>query len=119
MRTLFLFIILSVILFPAYGQTRDEMMDSFNEGLYFLNRGDYKEAAFYFRKVVDKYPDNANYNFKLGECYMNIPGSEAWLFPVLKKPLNRSCQKKNTIKRILTKNLLPCMPGFTWEMYIA
>ncbi len=99
MRTLIIFTILTVILFSAYGQTRDEMMNTYNEGLYFLNRGDFKEAAFYFRKVVDKYPENANYNFKLGECYMNVPGSEALAIPCLEKAVKQIVPKKKYNKK--------------------
>ncbi len=99
MRTLIIFTILTVMLFPVYGQTRDEMMNTYNEGLYFLNRGDYKEAAFYFRKMVDKYPENANYNFKLGECYMNIPGSEALAVPCLEKAVKQIVPKKKYNKK--------------------
>jgi hypothetical protein len=94
MRTFIFFTILNLMLFPAYGQTRDEMYGAFNEGLYFLNRGDYKEAAFYFRKLVDKYPDNANYNFKLGECYMNMPGSETMAVPCFEKSVKHVVPKK-------------------------
>jgi hypothetical protein len=94
MRTLIVFTILTVMLFPVYGQTREEMMNTYNEGLYFLNRGDYKEAAFYFRKMVDKNPENANYNFKLGECYMNVPGSEALAVPCLEKAVKQIVPKK-------------------------
>jgi hypothetical protein len=99
MRTMIIFTILTVMLFPAYGQTREEMMDTYNEGLYFLNRGDYKEAAFYFRKMVDKYPENANYNFKLGECYMNVPGSEALAVPCLEKAVKQVVPKKKYNKK--------------------
>jgi tetratricopeptide (TPR) repeat protein len=99
MRKFIVFTILTVILFPAFGQTRDEMLGTYNEGLYFLNRGDYKEAAFYFRKIVDKYPENANYNFKLGECYMNTPGSEALAVPCFEKSVKQVVPKKKYNKK--------------------
>jgi tetratricopeptide (TPR) repeat protein len=99
MRTLIIFTFLTVLLFPVYGQTRDELMDTFNEGLYFMNRGDYKEAAFYFRKMTDKYPENANYNFKLGECYMNVPGSEALAVPCFEKAVKQIVPKKKYNKK--------------------
>jgi hypothetical protein len=94
MRTLIVFTILTVMLFPVYSQTRDEMMNTYNEGLYFLNRGDFKEAAFYFRKIVDQFPENANYNFKLGECYMNLPGSESLAVPCFEKAVKQIVPKK-------------------------
>jgi hypothetical protein len=91
--------ILTLILFPAFGQTRDEMMNTYNEGLYFMNRGDYKEAAFYFSRIVEKYPENANYNFKLGECYMNMPGSEALAVPCFEKSVKQIVPKKKYNKK--------------------
>ncbi len=112
MRTLFFFIILFVILFPGLGQTRDEMMDSFNEGLYFSNRGDYKEAAFYFRKLVDKYPDNANYNFKLGECLMNVSGSEALSVPCFEKAVKQIVPKKKYNKKDFDEKSAPLYAWF-------
>ncbi len=112
MRTLFFFVILFVILFPGLGQTRDEMMDSFNEGLYFSNRGDYKEAAFYFRKLVDKYPDNANYNFKLGECLMNVSGSEALSVPCFEKAVKQIVPKKKYNKKDFDEKSAPLYAWF-------
>lgn len=112
MRKLFLFIILFGLLFPAYGQSRDEMMDSFNEGLYFLTRGDFKEAAFYFHKLVDRYPDNANFNFKLGECYMNIPGSEALAVPCLEKAVKQIVPKKKYNKKDFDEKSAPLYAWF-------
>ncbi|MBN1116267.1 MAG: PD40 domain-containing protein [Bacteroidales bacterium] len=48
----------------------------FEEGQYFLLREDYKEALYFFRQLTEIYPENANYNFKAGQCYLNIPGQE-------------------------------------------
>jgi hypothetical protein len=112
MRTFLFLIILFGILLPAYSKPGDEMMDSFNEGLYFFNRGDYKEAAFYFRKVVDKYPDNANYNFKLGECYMNMPGSEALAIPCLEKAVKHIVPKKKYNRKDFNEKSAPLYAWF-------
>ncbi len=48
----------------------------FEEGRFFFQRRDYKEAVYFFKKLAQKYPQNSNYNFKVGECYLNIPGQE-------------------------------------------
>ncbi len=112
MRTFFVFILIAVIVFPVNSQTRDESLESYNEGLYFLNRGDYKEAAFYFRKVVDKYPDNANFNFKLGECYMNIPGSEAMAVPCFEKAVKKVVPKKKYNKKDFNGESAPLYAWF-------
>lgn len=65
----------------------------FQEGEYFFVRGDYSEAAYYFRKLVDGHPENGHYNFKLGECYMNIPGSEIKAIPCFEKATLRTVEK--------------------------
>jgi len=94
MRKWLIIVGIMLALFPSMGQTREETLDSFNEGQYFLNRGDYREAAFYFKKVTEIYPDNANFNFKLGECYMNLPGSESLAVSCLEKAIRHTVNKK-------------------------
>lgn len=74
-------------------QTSDNILESFDEGEYFFNRGDYVEAAYYFKKILEKNPDNANFNFKLGECYLNIPGDEKMAIPYLEKAVRRIVEK--------------------------
>jgi tetratricopeptide (TPR) repeat protein len=85
MRIVLAIILVSISPFSVFAQFTSEVTEQFNEGEYFLNRSDYKEAAFYFRKIVDRYPDNAHFNFKLGECYLNMAGSEALAIPCLEK----------------------------------
>lgn len=99
MRILSVFIIMFVFLSPACGQTNNELVDTYNEGQYFFSRGDYQEAAFYLRKIVDKDPENANFNFKLGECYMNMPGSEAMAIPCFEKAVKHIVPKKKYNKK--------------------
>ncbi|MBN2763430.1 MAG: PD40 domain-containing protein, partial [Bacteroidales bacterium] len=59
----------------------------------FFNRKDFEEAAYYYKKVLAQYPDNANFNFKLGECYLNIPGAESQAVPYLEKAVERTIEK--------------------------
>jgi tetratricopeptide (TPR) repeat protein len=77
-----------------YGQTQDEIIEYFNEGKYFFARKDYQEAAYYFSKLLIKYPDNAHFNFMMGECYLNIPGSEVLAIPYFEKSIIRTVAKK-------------------------
>jgi tetratricopeptide (TPR) repeat protein len=91
---IFLTLFVILISFPTSAQSREEMLEMFSEGQYFLNREDYHEAAFYFSKIVNRYPDNANFNFKLGECYMNLPGSEAMAVPCFEKAVQHTVSKK-------------------------
>jgi tetratricopeptide (TPR) repeat protein len=94
MRMILTLIGIMTCLFPAGSQTREEAMELFSEGQYFLNREDYREAAYYFKKIADLYPDNANFNFKLGECYMNLPGIEAKAVPCFEIAIQHTVAKK-------------------------
>jgi len=93
MRTLLLVILFVPLFGIVNAQSREDIRESFNEGEYFFVRGEYSEAAYYFRKVVDSYPNNSHYNFKLGECYMNIPGSEALAIPCFEKAAANTVEK--------------------------
>src|SRR4030042_98955 len=77
----------------ATAQTKAEIMEYFEDAKYCFDRDDFKEAAYYYKKVVDQYPDNANFNFKLGECYLNIPGSESQAVLYLEKAIKRTTEK--------------------------
>jgi tetratricopeptide (TPR) repeat protein len=65
----------------------------FDEGEYFFNRGDYEEAVFNFLKLMDYQPDNANFNFKIGESYLNIPGKETRAIPYFEKAIKNITDK--------------------------
>jgi len=93
MRTLLLVILFTPIVILVNGQNSEEIKELFDEGKFFFARGDYKEAAYYLRKLVDNKPENAHFNFMLGECYMNIPGEEALAIPFFEKATQQTVAK--------------------------
>ncbi len=101
--------ILLICFFPLslLGQTREELKEYFNEGQFFFNRGDFEDATYYFVKLVEAKPTNANYNFKLGESYLNIPGKEHLAIPYFEKALNNIVPKKRYNKRSFEENAAP------------
>jgi tetratricopeptide (TPR) repeat protein len=99
--------ILVLCITPGYAQTLTDTRDNFNDAEYFFNRGDYKEAAYYYRLVLEKYPDHANFNFKLGECYLNIPGSELQAIECFKKAVIRTVPKNRYRKRDFNETNAP------------
>jgi len=107
MRLLFMLLLASLSLPFLNGQTREEIREFFEEGEYFFSRGDYQEAAYYFRRVIDKYPDNPNYNFKLGECYLNIPGNETLAIPYFEKAVRKTVAKNKYRKKDIEETNAP------------
>lgn len=90
------YLLILVLAFPPgilHAQS-EERIDLFSEGVYFFNRQDYKEASLYFMKLIDADPENCHYNFRMGECYMNMRGSEALAVPYFEKAVERIVAKK-------------------------
>lgn len=88
------------------GQNNDKLKDNFDEGIYFFNRGEYEDAAYDFLQLVKAQPQNANFNFKVGECYLNIPGKEQLAIPYFKVAVqhNLVAKKKYSKKDFNEKN---------------
>lgn len=76
----YLLLLLPLVL-PAR-QTEDPR-ELFSEAEFFFNREEFSEALFYYRELLNIYPENASYNFKVGECYLNMPGDETQAIPYL------------------------------------
>ena len=99
MRYLLLTItIIFILLNNLYSQIEEDLEECYKEGEYFFNRGDYEEAIYYYLILVKNYPDNSNFNFKTGECYLQIPGKEENSIPFLEKAII-NITEKNKYKR--------------------
>ena len=71
---------------PANNTTLKEY---FEDALYFYDMGDYREALFNFQKLWEAMPDNANINYRMGMCYLNIPGEESKAIPYFEKAVKK------------------------------
>jgi tetratricopeptide (TPR) repeat protein len=106
----YLLTIFAVVGFAAgntFCQLNDDMESNFDEGQYFFNRGDFEDALFYYLKLVDSDSLNANFNFKVGECYLNIPGKEHLAIPFFEKALGNVVPKKAYKKRAFEERAAP------------
>lgn len=77
---------------PAQEEVSDPE-EMFDFGIDFFLSEEYEEAVYYFRQLVDLYPDNANFNWKVGETYLKIPGQEQKAIPYLKKAVENTTLK--------------------------
>lgn len=79
---LFLFISLAFV----YAQDEDNIQLNFYDGEFFLAEEEYRDALLAFQKVYNAgYEDNANINYRIGICYLNLPGEKEKAIPYLEK----------------------------------
>jgi tetratricopeptide (TPR) repeat protein len=91
-----LFIILIILLagsacLPAQETTDPEKL--FSEGVFFFLAEEYQEALYNFLQLQKQFPENANFNFKVGETYLQIPGQQPKAIPYLEKAVTRTTLK--------------------------
>jgi tetratricopeptide (TPR) repeat protein len=107
MRSFFICWLFLFNVFFCYAQQEYTSEELFNEGQYFFQRQDYKEAVFFFKQLAEKVPANNNYNFKVGECYLNIPGQEQLAIPYLEKASKKVVPKKEYDSRNFNERSAP------------
>ncbi|HEC41987.1 MAG TPA: hypothetical protein ENI20_04085 [Bacteroides sp.] len=81
------YLLLSVFLLlfcqPQVAQDITDPQELFSEGEFFYLAEEYEEALYFYLQLVELFPDHANYNFKVGDTYLNIPGQEYKAIPYL------------------------------------
>ena len=90
-RIIILFLSL-LLLIPLYSQ-EDELDVAMEDGDFFFLDEDYQEAIFYYLKLVDTGRMNENLNYKIGLCYLNIPGEEHKAISFLEKAIENTTDK--------------------------
>ncbi len=85
-----LFFFTQILLFA---QTRQQLKEYFEDADFFFESGDYREALFNYLKIHEKDSINANINYCIGMCYLNILGEEAKAIPYFEKAASRISTK--------------------------
>ncbi len=87
MKKFFILIITIIIILPfhANSQENQPLSETLNDGNYFYNREDYKEAVYHYLKLYGTDLMNPNINYKIGICYLNISGEESKAIPFLEE----------------------------------
>ena len=67
-----------IILSYSFISSQDvsQLQEDFIEAEYFFMKGYYPDALQYYLGIYEKVPENANIAFRIGACYMNIPGQK-------------------------------------------
>jgi tetratricopeptide (TPR) repeat protein len=92
-RFLIIFSILTLYLPGIAAQEITDPEELFSEGEFFYLAEDYKEALYYYLQLLEKFPDNPNFNFKAGMTYLQIPGQEHLAIPYLEKAITQTSLK--------------------------
>lgn len=79
-------IILPILFFSTFIFGQENAKEDFFDAEFFLAQEEYEEAWYAFNKVYNSgYEDNANINYRIGECLLNIPGRKTEAIPFLEK----------------------------------
>jgi tetratricopeptide (TPR) repeat protein len=74
-RVICLFITI-VFYITLYSQDKKDLQDAYLEADYFFMKEDYSDALNYYLQLYEKLPDNSNLAYRIGVCYLNIPGKK-------------------------------------------
>ncbi len=92
-RNLVISIGLILLNHTLFAQAVTDAEEMFSEGEYFFLSEEYEEALYYYLQLVGVYPDHANFNWKAGNTYLQIPGQEFLAIPYLEKAITRTSIK--------------------------
>jgi len=74
-RSAWLFISLFFCI-SIYAQDTKVLQETFLEAEYFLMSEDYSDALAFYLQLYEKLPENSNLAYRIGVCYLNIPGKK-------------------------------------------
>ena len=88
MKKLLIILLLVFITIPILFAQQDREKEIFLNGEYFMLYEEFQDALTYYLQLTDKYPDNANLNYRSGLCYLNIQGEKDKAIPYFEKAIN-------------------------------
>lgn len=82
--SLILYMLLQLFVMTSYSQDNDKKLkDNFLYGEYYLTNRLYRDALPFFLSIYQRDSLNANINYKIGKCYINIRGEKLNSIPYL------------------------------------
>jgi hypothetical protein len=66
----------TIINSDMFSQSKDELRNNFYDAESWILFEAYQDALPLYQQLVRSYPDNANFKYRIGQCYINIPGSK-------------------------------------------
>jgi hypothetical protein len=71
------FVLAGIINFELHSQSKGDIKKMFYEAESWVLFEDYSEALPKYLDLLKIYPDNYNYKYRIGQCYINIPGEKS------------------------------------------
>ncbi len=96
-------ILLALAIFiPGFSQDNNKLQDAFLEAEYFFMHEDYQDAVNAYLPLYEKMADNQNLAYRIGVCYLNIPGKKNLSVSYLETAAKNisAMQKEGTINQI-------------------
>jgi outer membrane protein OmpA-like peptidoglycan-associated protein len=81
MRKLYYLLLPLMLTFSATAQEDQKPGDLFEDAEYYRLYEEYIEALPLYQKLLNQSYDNAHINYRIGECYLNIPGKKEKSIP--------------------------------------
>jgi tetratricopeptide (TPR) repeat protein len=76
-RLVFLtWLLITLINFDIISQSREAYRNIFYNAESLVLFEDFREALPQYQQLLKAYPDNSNYRYRIGQCYVNIPGEK-------------------------------------------
>ncbi|MBE0673184.1 MAG: PD40 domain-containing protein [Bacteroidales bacterium] len=84
-RNLFFLASLFILIQAADAQTRSDIREIFNQGEMYVLFEEYNEALPFYLDLNKLFPENYHYKYRIGQCYINIPGEKEKAIPYLEE----------------------------------
>lgn len=99
MKMKFNLVILSIFLLAfsqvGFSQGKFEAEETYRDANSYFYFEDYEEALALYRSIYKSFPNNSNIDYRIGFCYLNIPGSKYRAIPYLKKAITATTKFYN------------------------
>lgn len=89
------FLLLAWLPFETFAQTKTEIDETYRDANSYFYFEDYEEALALYQKIYKFQPDNHNLNYRIGFCYLNIPGSKHKSIQFLEKAVQNTTARYN------------------------
>ncbi|MCK4631342.1 MAG: PD40 domain-containing protein, partial [Bacteroidales bacterium] len=94
MRPLYLSLLIAFVLsISASGQKKREFKEKFFEAESYILYEEYNEALPGYLDLLKIYPENDNYRYRIGQCYLNTPGQKDKAIEYLEKAILNTDEK--------------------------